>query len=160
MARSRGGKKTFICLCLPPHQNITSLRSKQMSIGTKKTNFQAEFTGGSLRFLIYIPFSLVGFVLQQRPPLRFIPEKRPENKKYTLLRFADQIRYREYMSEQITELIDTIATQARDASRGISAATTAQKNQALEAIARELESNRKVLTEENEKDLQGAKEMD
>jgi glutamate-5-semialdehyde dehydrogenase len=62
------------------------------------------------------------------------------------------------MSEQITELIDSIATQARDASRGISAATTAQKNQALEAIARELESNRKVLTEENEKDLQGAKE--
>jgi glutamate-5-semialdehyde dehydrogenase len=62
------------------------------------------------------------------------------------------------MSEQITELIDTIAAQARDASRGISAATTAQKNQALEAIARELESNRKVLTEENEKDLLGAKE--
>jgi glutamate-5-semialdehyde dehydrogenase len=62
------------------------------------------------------------------------------------------------MSEQITELIDTIATQARNASRGISAATTAQKNQALEAIACELESNRKVLTEENEKDLQGAKE--
>jgi glutamate-5-semialdehyde dehydrogenase len=62
------------------------------------------------------------------------------------------------MSEQITELIDSIATQARDASRGISAATTTQKNQTLEAIARELESNRKVLTEENEKDLQGAKE--
>ena len=62
------------------------------------------------------------------------------------------------MSEEITELIHTIATQARDASRGISAATTAQKNQALEAIARELESNRKTLTEENQKDLQAAEQ--
>ena len=62
------------------------------------------------------------------------------------------------MSKEITEIIDTIATQARDASRGISAATTAQKNQALEAIAREIESNRKTLTEENQKDLQAAEQ--
>ena len=62
------------------------------------------------------------------------------------------------MSDDIYLDIRQIAEKARDASRGISAATTAQKNQALEAIARELESNRKVLTEENEKDLQGAKE--
>ena len=62
------------------------------------------------------------------------------------------------MSKEITEIIDTIATQARDASRGISAATTAQKNQALEAIAREIESNRKTLTEENQKDLQATEQ--
>ena len=62
------------------------------------------------------------------------------------------------MSKEITEIIDTIATQARDASRGISATTTAQKNQALEAIAREIESNRKTLTEENQKDLQAAEQ--
>jgi glutamate-5-semialdehyde dehydrogenase len=61
------------------------------------------------------------------------------------------------MSDDIYSDIRQIAEKARNASRGISAATTAQKNQALEAIARELESNRKVLTEENEKDLQGAK---
>lgn len=64
------------------------------------------------------------------------------------------------MSDDIYSDIRQIAEKARNASRGISAATTAQKNQALGAIACELESNRKVLTEENEKDLQGAKKMD
>src|SRR5210317_1982148 len=62
------------------------------------------------------------------------------------------------MSEEITDLIHTIARQAKDASRGISAATTVQKNEALEAIARELESNRKTLTEENQKDLNAAEQ--
>ena len=62
------------------------------------------------------------------------------------------------MSEEITDLINTITRRARDASRGISAATTEQKNQALEAIASELESNRKILTEENQKDLNAAEQ--
>ena len=62
------------------------------------------------------------------------------------------------MSDDIYSDIRQIAEKARNVSREISAATTAQKNQALEAIARELESNRKVLTEENEKDLLAAKE--
>jgi glutamate-5-semialdehyde dehydrogenase len=62
------------------------------------------------------------------------------------------------MSEEITDLINTITRRARVASRGISAATTEQKNQALEAIASELESNRKILTEENQKDLNAAEQ--
>ena len=62
------------------------------------------------------------------------------------------------MSEKNTDLINTIAIQAIDASRALSTATTIQKNDAIQAIARELESNRKTLIEENEKDLKAAKE--
>lgn len=54
--------------------------------------------------------------------------------------------------------IRQIAEKARKASRVLSAASTEQKNNALLKISRELESNRKTLTEENEKDLQSAKE--
>ena len=62
------------------------------------------------------------------------------------------------MSEEIIPLIEKIAKNARDASRNVSASTTKQKNDALKAIANELESNRKTLIEENEKDLRAAKE--
>ena len=62
------------------------------------------------------------------------------------------------MSEEIIPLIEKIAQNARAASRNVSASTTKQKNDALKAIANELESNRKILIEENEKDLRAAKE--
>jgi len=62
------------------------------------------------------------------------------------------------MSENITSLLDEIAHRARDASRVLSAVTTAKKDDALQAIARELESNRKTLITENQKDLEAAKE--
>jgi len=54
------------------------------------------------------------------------------------------------MSENITSLLDEIAHRARDASRVLSAVTTAKKDDALQAIARELESNRKTLITENQ----------
>lgn len=60
------------------------------------------------------------------------------------------------MSNDMNSRVEQIAQDARDASRQLSAATTEHKNDALQAIARELESNRKTLIEENEKDLQAA----
>jgi glutamate-5-semialdehyde dehydrogenase len=62
------------------------------------------------------------------------------------------------MSDDIYSDIQQIAEKARNACRALSAASTEQKNDALLKISRELESNRKILTEENEKDLQAAKE--
>ena len=62
------------------------------------------------------------------------------------------------MSDDIYSDIQQIAENARNASRALSAASTEQKNDALLKISRELESSRKILTEENEKDLQAAKE--
>ena len=62
------------------------------------------------------------------------------------------------MSDDIYSDIRQIAEKARNASRALSATSTEQKNDALLKISRELESNRKILTEENEKDLQAAKE--
>ncbi|MDC1490303.1 glutamate-5-semialdehyde dehydrogenase [bacterium] len=62
------------------------------------------------------------------------------------------------MNEDIIPMIEEIAQNAKDASRALSSATTNQKNDAIQAIARELESNRKTLIEENEKDLKAAKE--
>ena len=60
------------------------------------------------------------------------------------------------MTDITLPMIQQIALQARDASQALSAATASQKNDALQAIAHELESNRKFLTEENEKDLKAA----
>ena len=62
------------------------------------------------------------------------------------------------MSNDIHSTVEQIARNAQLASRQLSAATTAQKNDALQAIARELESNRKTLIEENQKDLHAAEE--
>ena len=62
------------------------------------------------------------------------------------------------MSDDIHSTVEQIARNAQLASRQLSAATTAQKNEALQAIARELESNRKTLIEENQKDLLAAEE--
>lgn len=62
------------------------------------------------------------------------------------------------MSNSLPSEIEAIAKQARNASLQLCSSTTAEKNQALQAIARGLESNRKLLKEENEKDLAFAKE--
>ena len=62
------------------------------------------------------------------------------------------------MSNSLPSEIEAIAKQARNASLQLCSSTPAEKNQALQAIARGLESNRKLLKEENEKDLAFAKE--
>ena len=62
------------------------------------------------------------------------------------------------MSDTLFSEIKEIAIRARKASLNLSSATTAEKNDALQAIARGIESNRKLLKEENEKDLAMAKE--
>jgi glutamate-5-semialdehyde dehydrogenase len=62
------------------------------------------------------------------------------------------------MSDTLFSEIKEIAIRARKASLNLSSATTAEKNDALQAIARGIESNRKLLKEENEKDLAMAEE--
>ena len=62
------------------------------------------------------------------------------------------------MTKEIENSILEIAQQSRAASRKLSGICKASKNDALQKIAHELESNRKFLIEENEKDLNKAKE--
>lgn len=62
------------------------------------------------------------------------------------------------MSNDISSLISALAENARQASLVLSSASTADKNNALQAIARGLESNRRLLLEENEKDVKAAEE--
>jgi len=62
------------------------------------------------------------------------------------------------MSDTLFSEIKEIAIRARKASLNLSSATTAEKNDALQAIARGIESNRKLLKEQNEKDLAMAEE--
>ena len=60
------------------------------------------------------------------------------------------------MSENLPQTIEKLAKNARSASLSLASATTEQKNEALQHIAEGLESNRKLLTEENQKDLNNA----
>ena len=62
------------------------------------------------------------------------------------------------MSNSLSSEIEAIAKRARNASLHLCSATASEKNQALQAIARGIESNRKLLKEENEKDLALAEE--
>mgnify|MGYP001357743448 FL=1 len=62
------------------------------------------------------------------------------------------------MSDSLYSEIKEIAIRARKASPSLCSATTAEKNDALQSIARGIESNRKLLKEENEKDLAMADE--
>jgi glutamate-5-semialdehyde dehydrogenase len=62
------------------------------------------------------------------------------------------------MTKEIENSILEIAQQSRTASRKLSGMCKASKNDALQKIAHELESNRKFLIEENEKDLERAKD--
>ncbi len=62
------------------------------------------------------------------------------------------------MSEKLPKLIESLAKRARTASLSLAKASTADKNDALQKIAEVLESNRKLLAEENQKDLDAALE--
>lgn len=62
------------------------------------------------------------------------------------------------MSNDIPSLINDLARKARQASLDLAGATTAEKNSALQSIARGVESNRKLLLEENQKDIDSAEE--
>jgi glutamate-5-semialdehyde dehydrogenase len=62
------------------------------------------------------------------------------------------------MINEIENSILEIAQQSRAASRKLSGMCKASKNDALQKIAHELESNRKFLIEKNEKDLEKARE--
>ena len=62
------------------------------------------------------------------------------------------------MSSDLPTLIESLAQNARKASLAVNGATAEEKNDALQAIARGLESNRKLLLEENQKDLTAAEE--
>lgn len=61
------------------------------------------------------------------------------------------------MSNPLLSEIEDIAKRARSASLSIGNSSTKEKNDALEAIALGIESNRKLLKEENQKDLANAK---
>ena len=62
------------------------------------------------------------------------------------------------MSENFSAIIDRLANQARQASFALAGASSADKNDAIQRIARGIESNRKVLLEENQKDIDLAEE--
>ncbi len=62
------------------------------------------------------------------------------------------------MPENLLEQIETIAKRARSASLSLTGASEEEKNQALEAIAQGLESNRKTLLQENKRDLNAAED--
>lgn len=62
------------------------------------------------------------------------------------------------MSNDIRSLIEDLAKKAKQASLELAGASTSDKNDALQAIARGLESNRKILLEENQKDIDAAEE--
>ncbi|MEW8371257.1 MAG: glutamate-5-semialdehyde dehydrogenase [Candidatus Thiodiazotropha sp.] len=65
------------------------------------------------------------------------------------------------MLNQISDVasyMDTLGREARQASRALASAATAQKNRALEAIAEELDKGRALLAAENSKDLEAGAE--
>ena len=62
------------------------------------------------------------------------------------------------MSENLYAVIDRLAQQARQASFALSGASSYDKNNAIQSIARGLESNRKLLLEQNQKDIDAGEE--
>jgi glutamate-5-semialdehyde dehydrogenase len=58
----------------------------------------------------------------------------------------------------VTSYMDALGRQARQASRALAAASTARKNQALEAMAADLDANRALLMTENAKDMAAGRE--
>ena len=60
------------------------------------------------------------------------------------------------MSDELPKIIEDLAKRSRTASLTLACASTKDKNDALQNIAEGLESNRKLLTEENQKDLDAA----
>ena len=63
-----------------------------------------------------------------------------------------------HMNDKLITSIEEIAKNARFASRTLSSITSAQKNHALEQIAKHLVESHELLIKENEKDLTAAKE--
>ncbi len=62
------------------------------------------------------------------------------------------------MFDELPQIIEDLAKRARNASLVLASASTIQKNEALQHIAKGLESNRQLLTIENQKDLDAAHE--
>jgi glutamate-5-semialdehyde dehydrogenase len=62
------------------------------------------------------------------------------------------------MPDELNQVIEDLAKRARNASLSLASASTVDKNKALHHIAEALESNRKILSEENQKDLDAAKD--
>ena len=62
------------------------------------------------------------------------------------------------MSQDVSQIINDLALRAREASLALAGASSSDKDDALQAIARALESNRKLLLEENQKDLDSAEQ--
>ena len=62
------------------------------------------------------------------------------------------------MSNDIYSLVEDLAKKAKQASLELAGSSTSDKDEALQSIARELESNRKLLLEENQKDIDAAEE--
>ena len=62
------------------------------------------------------------------------------------------------MSDNLYAVIDRLAQQARQASFALSGASSYDKNNAIQSIARGLESNRKLLLEQNQKDIDAGEE--
>ena len=62
------------------------------------------------------------------------------------------------MSQDVSQTINDLALRAREASLSLAGASSSDKDDALQAIARALETNRKLLLEENQKDLDSAEE--
>lgn len=62
------------------------------------------------------------------------------------------------MSNDIHSLVENLAKKAKQASLELAGSITSDKDEALQSIARELESNRKLLLEENQKDIDAAEE--
>ena len=62
------------------------------------------------------------------------------------------------MSDNLYAVIDRLAQQARQASFALSGASSSDKNNAIQSIARGLESNRKLLLEQNQKDIDAGEE--
>lgn len=67
------------------------------------------------------------------------------------------VNRQEDMGDDIHQYMQQLGQQARQAARALSAATTADKNNALNAIADDLDSSRDVLMAENRKDLTAGK---
>jgi glutamate-5-semialdehyde dehydrogenase len=62
------------------------------------------------------------------------------------------------MTNDIHSLVEDLAKKAKQASLELASSSTSDKDEALQSIARELESNRKLLLEENQKDIDAAEE--
>ncbi|MCH8540388.1 MAG: glutamate-5-semialdehyde dehydrogenase [Opitutales bacterium] len=71
-----------------------------------------------------------------------------------------KVRINSMDTDQITQLIDKICREARQASLQLAAASMEEKNSFLQLLAQELDNARPTLIEENQKDLEAGRAMD